>query len=330
MNRLNPSRIDWRLPALLCAFVALPYLAGDNRFAAFIVGIAMINILYAMGMNLLYGYTGLLPLMFAGIAGLSAYSTVGLVMRAGWSFWAAMPLSAVGAALVGVLLGLPALRLRSFYFILSGLVIQTAVSLAFLYFAGLTNGDTGIAQIPRPDLPFVSGATLSDIQFEILLAVVAWLGVAALWIIIRSRLGEKLVAIREDEVLAGAMGVDVVYYKLIAFFISSLYAAVAGALYASFAGFVSPRNFDLLISVNIWLMVALGGKGTIRGPIVGALLLTPLPFILLRYDLPTDILYGILIIVVITLLPEGLFPRHGRRNLLLEAPKRLFLAWARK
>ena len=120
----------------------------------------------------LYGYTGLMPLMFAGVAGISAYTMLDLVMQRGWSFWTASPLAVLVAALIGTVLGLPALRLRGFYFTLCSLVIQAVLTLAFVYFSGWTNGDTGISKIPAPDLGPFAGS-LSGTPYELTLAMFA-------------------------------------------------------------------------------------------------------------------------------------------------------------
>jgi branched-chain amino acid transport system permease protein len=312
MKAVGDALRDRYLLLLLVGLLAGAVILGDNRFFAFVYGLTLISILWTSGMNLLYGYTGLVPLVFAGIAGVSAYGTVHLTIDAQWSFWLAMPVSAVGAALVGVLLGLPSLRLKGFYFALSSLVIQTVVSLFFVYFTSLTNGDTGISQIPPPDIPF-TGGTLSGVWFEIVLAIAAWASVVAVWAITRSPFGQRLLAIREDEVLADALGIDVTGGKLWAFFIGSLCAAIGGSFYATYVGFVSPRNFDLLSSLNIWLMVAFGGRGTIIGPLIGALILAPVPFFLQQYDTLKDVLYGALIIAVIVLMPAGIYGELLRR-----------------
>ena len=302
-----------RLLLLLAALCAVPLAVRGDRFFAFVVGITLINVLWTAGMNLLTGYTGLVPLVFAGIAGVSAYGTVALTMDHHWSFWLAMPVSALGAAIVGVLLGLPALRLRGFYFALSSLVIQTVVSLAFVYFSSFTNGDTGISQIGPPEIPFSGGAVFAGPSFELLLAAVAWLGVVGIWAITVSPFGKRLVAVREDDVLAEAVGIDVVGCKLLSFFIGSFYSGVGGALYATYVGFISPRNFDLLSSLNIWLMVAFGGRGTIMGPIIGTAILAPMPFLLQQYDTLKDVVYGALIIAVIVMLPAGIYGEVKRR-----------------
>jgi branched-chain amino acid transport system permease protein len=306
MRRFLCTAVQPRLLILLVAGIALPLAVADNRFFAFVVGITMISILWTAGMNLLTGYAGLVSLAYAGIAGISAYGTVGLTMRFGWSFWLAMPTAAVGAAVVGVLLGLPSLRLKGFYFALSSLVIQTVLSLGFVYFVIFTNGDTGISQIPPPDIPF-TGAFFHGTSFDLLVAIAAWFSVVAVWAITHSPFGRRLVAIREDEVLAEAIGIDVVRNKMLVFFVGSLIAGSGGSLYATYVGFASPRSFDLLSSLSIWLMVAFGGRGTIMGPILGTLILAPVPFMLQQYDSLKDVIYGALIIAVIILMPGGIY-----------------------
>jgi branched-chain amino acid transport system permease protein len=301
---MTPNITRW-WPHILFALVAFgtPLLLSGNRYFAFIAGITLISVLWSTGMNLLYGYTGLMPMMFGGIAGISAYATIGLV-AIGWSFWPAMLIGSLGASLIGVILGLPSLRLRGFYFTLCSLVIQTVITLGFVYFVNLTNGDTGISQIPLPQLP--GGGRLSGLNYDLVLAALAVIGVILLTLIVNSPFGRRLIAIREDDGLAETLGINVTRQKLFAFFIGSMFASIGGALYAPYVGFISPRSFDVLVSLNIWLMVAFGGRGTIWGPVIGAVLLAPIPFLLQDYYTVKDVVYGLLIIGVIVLLPAGI------------------------
>jgi branched-chain amino acid transport system permease protein len=215
-----------------------------------------------------------------------------------------MLVGSLGASLIGVILGLPSLRLRGFYFTLCSLVIQTVITLGFVYFVNLTNGDTGISQIPLPELP--GGGRLSGLSYDLVLAALAVVGVILLTLIVNSPFGRRLVAIREDDGLAETLGINVTRQKLFAFFIGSMFASIGGALYAPYVGFISPRSFDVLVSLNIWLMVAFGGRGTIWGPVIGAVLLAPIPFLLQDYYTIKDVVYGLLIIGVIVLLPAGI------------------------
>jgi branched-chain amino acid transport system permease protein len=294
---------------LVLIALALPVALAHQRFYAFILGVTFLHILWASGMNLLFGYTGLMPLMYGGLAGIGAYVTVNLVMKLGVSFWLAMPAGALAAALVGVVLGLPSLRLRGFYFALSCLVIQSALTLLFVYLPQFTQGDTGISQIPAPTvtLPGVGSATLSGVWLEECLGVAAMLAILAVRCVTRSSWGAYLVAIREDDLLAEALGIPVTRFRVLAFFISSLVAGVGGALYAHYVGFISPRSFDVLSSLNIWLMVAFGGKGTILGPVVGAVLLAPIPYLLQELYLYKDIIYGALVVLITVFLPGGVY-----------------------
>jgi branched-chain amino acid transport system permease protein len=304
------------LAAFAVVAFAVPALLSGNRYLAFVAGVTLIHVLWASGMNLLYGYTGLMPLMFAGLAGISAYTVVDLTAL-GWSFWAALPVGALVASIAGTILGLPSLRLKGFYFTLCSLVIQTVITLGFVYFSGLTNGDTGISQIPLPSMP--GGGILSGPAYDLVLSGIAVLGIMVLMVVTQSALGRRLVAIREDDELAATLGINVTGYKMAAFFIGSLFAGIGGALYAPYIGFISPRSFDVLISMNIWLMVAFGGRGTIWGPVIGATLLAPLSFLLQEYYTVKDVLYGLLIIAVIVLMPGGIAGGF-RRSVRAQAP----------
>ena len=283
----------------------LPLIAGGNKFLAFVLGMTYISLLWATGMNLMYGYVGLMPLMFAGVAGVAGYAVVHFTRELGWSFWIAMPAASLMAAAAGIALGLPALRLKGFYFTLCSLVIQTVLTLAFIFFPTYTNGDTGINQIAPPD--WFGGTQLSGLGLEMMIAAFTVAGVLLCAWIVRSPLGQRFVAIREDDILAEAIGIKVVRCKIIAFFIVSLYAGVGGCFYSVYIGFVSPRAFDVLVSMNIWLFVAFGGRGTIAGPIIGTAILAPIPFLLQELQAFKDILSGVLIIVVTLLMPGGIY-----------------------
>lgn len=319
MNSLGHVLKDRALLVVAALIFVVPLAMAGNAFFGFVAGVTLIYVLWAAGMNLLYGYIGLMPLMFAGIAGVSAYGTTHLMMVDGWSFWTALPVASIVAAAIGVVLGLPSLRLKGFYFTLCSLVIQTVLTLVFISFPAWTNGDTGISQIPTPDVPFSAAARLSGLPLNLVVAAVAAIGVVSAAAIIASPLGRRMIAVREDDVLAETIGIDVVRTKVVAFFLGSLYAAVGGAFYATYLGFISPRSFDVLTSLNIWLMVAFGGRGNILGPIIGAAVLVPLPFILQDYYMLKDVVYGALIIMVIVLMPAGLYgeliKRIGRGKL---------------
>ena len=292
---------DW---LLILALLLLPFFAKENRFLGFILGVTYLNVFWATGMNILYGFVGLMPLMFAAISGIAAYALLYFIAEWHISFWLALPIATLFAALVGVLLGLPSLRLKGFYFTLCSLIIQSTLTLAFIFFPKFTNGDTGINQISPP---LWMGEPIKGYSFEVMLAILAVLGIGFSFLIYHSKLGQRFIAIREDDVLAESLGVNVVINRVIAFFIVSIYAAIGGCFYATYIGFISPRSFDVLSSLNIWLFVAFGGKATIAGPVIGALLLAPLPFLLQSLEAYKDILSGVLIILITLLMPGGIY-----------------------
>jgi len=289
---------------LILALLLLPFFAKENRFLGFILGVTYLNVFWATGMNILYGFVGLMPLMFAAISGIAAYALLYFIAEWHISFWLALPIATLFAALVGVLLGLPSLRLKGFYFTLCSLIIQSTLTLAFIFFPKFTNGDTGINQISPP---LWMGEPIKGYSFEVILAILAVLGIGFSYLIYHSKLGQRFIAIREDDVLAESLGVNVVINRVIAFFIVSVYAAIGGCFYATYIGFISPRSFDVLSSLNIWLFVAFGGKATIAGPVIGALLLAPLPFLLQSLEAYKDILSGVLIILITLLMPGGIY-----------------------
>ena len=289
---------------LILALLLLPFFAKENRVLGFILGVTYLNVFWATGMNILYGFVGLMPLMFAAISGIAAYALLYFIAEWHISFWLALPIATLFAELVGVLLGLPSLRLKGFYFTLCSLIIQSTLTLAFIFFPKFTNGDTGINQISPP---LWMNEPIKGYVFEVILAILAVLGIGFSFLIYHSKLGQRFIAIKEDDVLAESLGVNVVINRVIAFFIVSIYAAIGGCFYATYIGFISPRSFDVLSSLNIWLFVAFGGKATIAGPVIGALLLAPLPFLLQSLEAYKDILSGILIILITLLMPGGIY-----------------------
>ena len=173
---------------LILALLLLPFFAKENRFLGFILGVTYLNVFWATGMNILYGFVGLMPLMFAAISGIAAYALLYFIAEWHISFWLALPIATLFAALVGVLLGLPSLRLKGFYFTLCSLIIQSTLTLAFIFFPKFTNGDTGINQISPP---LWMGEPIKGYSFEVMLAILAVLGIGFSFLIYHSKLGQR-------------------------------------------------------------------------------------------------------------------------------------------
>ena len=276
------------------------------------ISLGCIYALIALGFVLIYKATETVNFAQGELMMLGAFGGLVMMTIFGWSFWLATPVASAGAAVVGVLLGLPSLRLKGFYFTLCSLVTQTVLTLAFIFFPRFTNGDTGLNQIAPPE--WFGGKPLAGVWFDFLLAAVGVGGTALCAWLVPTRLGQRFIAIREDDVLAEVLGINVVRNKIIAFFVVSLYAAVGGCLYATYVGFISPRAFDVLTSMNIWLFAAFGGRGTILGPVLGAVVLAPIPYLLQELQALKDVLSGVLIIVVTLALPGGVVGELMRRR----------------
>jgi branched-chain amino acid transport system permease protein len=241
---------------------------------------------------------------FAMIGG---YTTAILSTRYGLPFWVCLPLSAIVAAAVGTLIGIPILRLRGVYFAMITLSFTEAVRLAFLNGGDFTQGATGITSIPRP------AGIDSPVAFYVLAAVLLVLALVAVWRLATSRIGWVFRSLRQSEDLAASIGIDVARFRVIAFAFSCALGGVAGSFFAAFHQNIYPASYSVQDSINFMLYCFLGGLDFVLGPIVGAFLLV-IAFELLgelqRYQ---ALLYGILMIAVMLFLPNGILSlRLGR------------------
>jgi branched-chain amino acid transport system permease protein len=267
----------------------------------------------ALSLNLLLGYTGQLSLGHAAFFGIGAYATGLLTVKLEWSPWIGLVASAALPAVAGYVIGLLALKLRGAYFVLLTISFAGCVSLVSVNWMDLTNGPLGIPGVPPleiavPGLPPLSLRTKAAYYYLVLASVaLAYLVCLAL---IRSRVGRALVALRENETLAASVGIDATHYLVLAALISAGMAGFAGGLYAHYTRFVSPEVFLFTYTVTMVIMVVAGGKGTLAGPVVGAVLFTVLPEALRaatswQWQM---LLYGVLLLVVLFCMPEGIVP----------------------
>jgi len=305
----NKNGIVLIFVVLIIAFIS-PWAASKvSNYMVYVLGITFLFMIWASGMNLTFGFTGMLPLMYAGLAGIGAYVSAFLVMKVGFSFWLALPISGLVAAICGVMLGLPSLRLRGFYFALSSIVIQVALTLVFTQWRKFTGGDTGISNIPYPRILVGVGNNfiIKDIYYVYMILVILIAIILIINKILHSNLGMRFIAIREDEVLAETLGINVTRYKIISFLISSFIAGFGGSLYAHYVSFASPSMFNITASLNIWLLIMFGGRGSLIGPLIGTLFLTPTPYLLRQIYPLRDIIYGIVVVITAMFLPKGIF-----------------------
>jgi len=274
-----------------------------------------IYIILALSLNTITGYAGQISLGHAAFMGIGAYTSALLYTKAGLSFWPAFVLAGLMAGLVGALLAIPCLRVREDFLAITTMGINFVIEAVFLYipFFGAGMGIGGI------DPPTLLGREIGKSGFLVLVLLVILLTIAADRWLARSWLGLGWAAIREDEQAAGAMGIDVVRFKVLAFAFGSAGAGLAGSLYAHFLTFIMPVNFSFAQSMVILSMVVFGGIGTLRGPIVGAIVLGALPEISRPAMEYRTLLYGILLLLLMRFQPGGilgeqsLVPRTWRR-----------------
>ncbi|MEJ0018814.1 MAG: branched-chain amino acid ABC transporter permease [Acetobacteraceae bacterium] len=308
MKRHTVRAVLFAGAALLLA-AAVPFLVTNNYLFHLLV-MAVIWGILATSLNLVLGYTGLLSLAHGAFFGLGAYTSAILVTKWDWNFWLTIPPAMAVAALFGVLLGLLTLRLEGHYFAVSTLSFGIVVSLVLEKWDDLTEGPRGISSIPAPSPIRLFG--FGELQFESSTAKY-YLALAALvlcllfiWRLIHSPIGRALEAIRQNELLASCLGVDLVYYKLLAFSLSAAMAGLAGVLYSVYITYLNPVDAGLWNGFYAVMYIVIGGMGTFWGPLIGTVFLVTLPEFLRMFQEYRLLLLGILLILAITFLPDGI------------------------
>lgn len=297
----------WIAALLVLAFL-VPYL-GVGSYYLHIAILSLINALLALGLNFVAGYAGQLSLGQAAFFGIGSYTAALLMINLKCSFWIATLVSMFGAAAVAILFGLPTLRLKGPYFVISTLGFGEIVRLVFLNWQSVTRGPNGLTGIPAPDAINLGFMVLSfDSKVgAYYLTLVCMLPVLFIYYnMVHSRIGRSLKAIHSDQIAAEAMGINLTFYKVFAFAWGAALSGLAGALYAGYVQFISPDTFTVGEGVNILIMGVLGGMGTIVGPILGAVVIT---FLLETMRVFADyrlIIYGLLMFLMILYMPGGL------------------------
>jgi len=214
-------------------------------------------------------------------------------------------------AMIAVFVGYPSLRVKGHYFAIVTLAYNLVIFIILNNFSSLTGGEGGLTHVPRPEGFSIAGYSLSFDGREAYYYLVLFAAMFATLIcalILRSRVGQVLLSIRQNETLAQAVGIETWHYKLFAFVLSAAFAGLAGALYAHFIGFLNPEPFGVDQSLNAILAVILGGSGTLSGPIVGAFLVVALPEYLRVADNLRLVVYGALLILTTIYMPRGVVP----------------------
>lgn len=309
----------WKIVYLaVAAAFLLTFPLWSGQFLTNVTVFVGLYIIMGLGLSLVIGFAGMLDLGYVAFYAIGAYTMALLtspeVNPAPWSFWAALPVAMLTAFLAGVMLGMPVLRMRGDYLAIAtlgfGEIIRIlALSDSLKPFMG---GAQGITRIASPQIGNLVLDSPEQIYYLVLIGcVIAWFVAARLK---TSRLGRAWMAIREDEDVAQAMGINRVTAKLLAFAIGALLGGMSGAIFASFVGSVVPLSFALLVSINVLALIIVGGMGSLPGVLVGALVLVGLPELLREFSDYRLLVYGAVLVVMMLFRPEGLWPEAVHRR----------------
>ena len=313
------------LRALLLGFTLLaaavfPQL-GLKSYYLHIAILALINSLLALGLNIIAGYAGQLSLAQAGFFGIGSYTAALLMLHRQMAFWPATFVGILVSMLIAAAFGLPSLRLKGPYFVIATLGFGEIVRLILLNWERVTHGPNGLIGIPAPDLLPIGpwkGRMIIDgkTSYYYLVLGVLLLVLALYYNFVHSKANRALRAIHDDQVAAEVMGINLTSHKLVAFAAGAGLSGLAGALYAGYIRFISPDSFTIGESINILIMMVLGGMGTIVGPIIGAVAITYLLETMRVFKDYRMVIYGLTMFLMILYLPGGLTGaiRSGRQR----------------
>jgi branched-chain amino acid transport system permease protein len=287
---------------VLLVLLLLPYL-GVNAYTLHLVALSGIYAIIVMGLNMIFGYTGQISLGHAAYFAIGAYTSAILTAYLGFPFSVAIICAGLASLAFGIVVGIPSLKLEGSYLAMATIGFSEIVRMILVNWTKLSGGPAGISGIPDPSF---FGLVLHTVYQKYYLIV----GVAAVAFIcyrklVRSHYGTQFVAVRESAIAAQAMGVNASGIKLLAFGLSTLYAGIAGSLYAHLNRYVAPDGFHVQESITLLLMVVLGGRGSVLGPILGAFVLVEARESLRMLKDYNMLVYGFAIMVFMIYLPNG-------------------------
>lgn len=320
-DQLRRARMT-RAGIALLVLAILPALAGN--YIGQVLMLVGLYILMGMGLNLEVGLAGLLDLGFVAFFAVGAYSTALFTADSPHallhlSYWLAMPISVFLAVVVGVIFGLPVLGVRGDYLAVATMGLGEIVRVLVVsdFAAPLLGGAQGILQIPKPHLGSV--VLGSPVQLFYLTLIASAVAAFVAWRLENSRLGRAWMALRDDEDVAQALGINLVRSKLAAYGLGAAFAGLAGSIFAVMLTSVYPSSFQLLISINVLALIIVGGMGSLPGVVLGSIALIGLPELLREFGEYRYLFYGAALIVMMQWKPEGLWPSEVRRRELHEA-----------
>jgi branched-chain amino acid transport system permease protein len=308
----------WALLAVL--LFVLPQVLG--LFLSEVLTIVGLYVLLGLGLNIVVGYAGLLDLGYVAFFAIGSYTVAILTSpELGFfqlSFWEALPFAILLGVIFGVLLGIPVLKMRGDYLAIATLGFGEIIRILVLsdFLRPWLGGAQGVGKIPKASLGAIEFGTPQQLYY-LILAGCLLVGFIS-WRLRDSRLGRAWMAVREDEDVAQAMGINLVATKLLAFATGAGFSALSGAIFASKLGSVYPHSFNVMISINILCVIIVGGMGSIPGVIVGAVALVGLPELLREFAEYRLLVYGAALVAMMLLRPEGLWPEAVRRRELHE------------
>ena len=318
MKVLNQPVIKWVLYGLLAVALLTCPLYVNNSYVLHIVIIAAIWIILTTSMHLLLT-TGLFTLGHAAFMGVGAYASALLTMKAGWSFWLALPMAGIIAALLAATVGSIFLKVKGLLLAMITFAFGEAVLLTLTHWPGPPDGITGIP-VPNP-IVIPSVITIEFVgkaPFYFLVLFITVVTVFILYRIEKSRLGRIFACINENDALTESAGVNVHLFRLISFCIACFFAGIAGSLYAHYHTYAAPKEFSVWASTLIFLFCVIGGTRSLAGPVVGALFLTAIPELLRGARTYQSLMYAVLVLGVVFLLPDGLTSLPDRLRQLLQ------------
>jgi branched-chain amino acid transport system permease protein len=278
-----------------------------SRYQVNIMTTALIYVMLGLGLNIVVGLAGLLDLGYVAFYAVGAYSYALLNLHFGLSFWICLPLGAGLAALFGIVLGFPVLRLRGDYLAIVTLGFGEIIRLILENWNDFSYGPSGIANIPRPGIPGLKmSLTESSVFLYFLMIVLTLFTIFVVNRLRNSRIGRAWIALREDEVACQSMGVDKTATKLTAFALGATWAGMAGVIFAAKTTFINPASFTFLESAIILSIVVLGGMGSIIGIIASAFILILLPEYLRAFSEYRMLLFGGILVLMMVFRPQGL------------------------
>jgi branched-chain amino acid transport system permease protein len=289
----------WGLALLL----ALTPLIMHNPYKLGLLNLIGLYVIVVLGLNLFIGFAGQISLGHAAFFGLGAYGSAILTTACGFPAWPAMILTAGAMAVVALILGVPTLRLSGHYLAMATLGFNYVVDSIFVQWDAVTGGPSGLSGVP----PLAIGGLVfdTDIKFHYLVWAFALAALTLCLNLVRSGVGRGLAALAADEVAAAALGVDVRRQKIAVFILSAVFASVAGSLYAHYFGYVNPDAFSIFKSLDLVIMVVVGGLGSVWGTLFGAAFITILPHFLGFLESYTEIIHGVILVVILLFLPQG-------------------------